>query len=145
MHLKDPTPLGLRELRLGAVERLVNKPDIRAEILGHIDEEAPDVFEPFAEITVTGATQTGLRIHIKAGGAFAGTHGGGTVKLERPAGRRLGPDFYRDVLRARDEAETNGQHVLRTLQEATGAPRETVRRWLKEARKLETDSKGKRG
>ena len=140
LHLPDPTPIGLRELRLGAVEQLINLPDVRAAILERMDEDAPDVFEPFSGITiVTGATR-GLagRVCIKTGAGVAGTHASGSVELERPTTRKGFDDqFYRQVLQARDTAIRNGEPVLRALQEASGAPHDTVARWLKEARRRE--------
>jgi hypothetical protein len=127
LHLREPTPVGLRELRLGAIERLVNSTEIRAAVFERMDDEAPDVFGAFAGITVTGKARLEARVTIRTSG----------VVLERPTGRKLGDDFYREVLRAYDEATRKGLPVMRTLVEASGAPRNTVARWLKEARRRE--------
>ena len=138
LHLREPNPVGLRELRLGAIERALNVDDVRAAILEHIDDEAPDVFDVFAKITVTGGTSgTAARLHIKTGGATVRPRGSGVVELKRPANRELDDDFYREVLRAYDEAAEVGLPIMRTLADASGKPRNTVARWLKEARRRE--------
>jgi hypothetical protein len=130
--------VGLRELRLGAIERALNVEDTRAAVLERIGEEAPDVFAAFANITVTRATRgVTARTYIKSGGATARPRGAGAVELKRPATRELDDSFYREVLRAYDEAADVGLPIMRTLAEASGAPRNTVARWLKEARRRE--------
>lgn len=127
LHLRDPSPVGLRELRLGAIERYVNLSNVRAEILERMDEAAPDVFEAFAGITVKGSVRMGVRVQ-------ASTRG---VTLDRPGRKGFDDDFYRRVLRAHDDATEAGLPVLRTLSDASGAPQNTVARWLKEARRRE--------
>ena len=123
LHFPDPTPATLRELRLGTVEKFVNTPGVREELLARMDEDAPDALAAFA------------RVHVRAGTGAVGTIAAGAVTLERPA--RLDDDFYMRVLRARDHATGRGEPILRTLMDASGAPRNTVARWLKEAKRRE--------
>lgn len=115
LHVRDPSPVGLRELRLGAIERLVTHPDRRAEILKHIDEESPDVFDAFPG-----------EESLRTGPAVLG-------RVERPL--RLDGAFFRQFAAAYWEAVEAMRPVLPMLSERYGAPPDTVNRWLKQARR----------
>lgn len=59
----------------------------------------------------------------------------GPVKLERPATRRLTPEFYRAVARAYTHAVKAGRNPRKALAEASDTPADTVARWIREARR----------
>lgn len=126
LHVEGPTPVGLRELRLGAIERLVTHPDRRAEILERLDEPSPDVFASFGSV------------YIKSGTATIGRG-----RLERP--RRLDAEFFRQLAAEHKNAVEAMLPVLPTLSARYGAPPDTVARWLKQARRsgyIETRRRG---
>lgn len=58
-------------------------------------------------------------------------------KLKRPAGKRLGDDFYKDVARAYRDAVWRGLNPRKTIAADTGAADATVAAWIMEARKPE--------
>lgn len=116
LHVQEPTPVGLRELRLGAIERLVTHPDMRAEILKRIDEQSPDVFEVFPG-----------RVHLKRGTASMGG------PPQRP--RRLDEAFFLQLAAEHKAAVEAMRPIVPTLSERYGAPPDTVSRWLKQARR----------
>ena len=125
LHLQNPTPVGLRELRLGAVEKLVNLPHVRDVVLLQMGDEPPaDVFGSW---TIRGE----VRIRPRSG------------KLERP-GRKINDEFLRRVIAERDAAIERGDPIINALAESSGAPRDTVARWLKAARRLELADRGGR-
>jgi hypothetical protein len=59
----------------------------------------------------------------------------GPLKLTRPAKRRLPDEFYYDVSIAYTDAVEAGLNPRKTLAADSGAPADTVARWVGEARK----------
>jgi hypothetical protein len=57
-------------------------------------------------------------------------------RLERPAGRRLGPEFYQQVAEVYQDAVSRGLSPRKRMQEDTDAAQDTVASWIKRARKL---------
>ena len=77
---------------------------------------------------MTSPARTGGHVYTQTGGGVAGAHAGGTVKLKRPATRKLDDSFYRAFLRAYDEAAESRAAVHAHAGRASGAPRNTVAR-----------------
>ena len=59
---------------------------------------------------------------------------GPRVRLERPPGKRLGDDFYRQVAAAYLDAVSRGLKPRKALQKDTDAAQDTVAGWIKRAR-----------
>jgi hypothetical protein len=61
---------------------------------------------------------------------------GPLVRLERPPGRRLDADFYKQVAAVYRDAIARGSSPRKRIQEDTGAAQDTAASWIKRARKL---------
>jgi hypothetical protein len=55
-------------------------------------------------------------------------------RLKRPTARRLDDTFFKNVARAYTDAAGRGLNPRQTIHEDTGAPVDTVARWIREAR-----------
>jgi hypothetical protein len=60
---------------------------------------------------------------------------GPLVRIERPEGRRLGPDFYRQVAAVYLDAVERGLSPRERLMDDTRAKQDTVASWIKRARR----------
>lgn len=124
LRLDNPSQEVLRAIPLGRIEHAVNASDRRGHaVAGHV------VFG--LAVGYENPSPPDLREHFKDKRRLIVS----PVKLERPATRRLGDDFYRDVARAYRAAVATGRNPRKALAEASETPADTVARWITETRR----------
>jgi hypothetical protein len=119
LWLPDPSPGLLRALPLNRIVHAVNASDESGQIAfglaaGHKNPSPADLPAHFKD----------KRRRVVQ-----------RYRLEKPATRRLPPDFYQRVARAYRGAVEAGRNPRKTLAEDSGAPADTVARWILEARR----------
>ena len=116
-YFPEPTAEWLRSFPLGRVEIAVNASPVLAKSIAES--------EPAETLDVPAM--------------FRGRPRGGMLldrpRLERPAGKRLGGDFFQRVAEAYQGALADGLNPRQTLARDSGSAPDTVARWVKEARR----------
>jgi len=117
LHVTEPWVHLHRELPLGRIENAVNaNADLCLELHQHIDlDPGPNLAQHFQ---MKAAIQKGIR-----------------YRLERPASRRLGDEFFSLVAKAYTDAVAWGLNPRKTLATDSNTPADTVARWIREARR----------
>ena len=130
LRVTEPWVRRHRELPLSRVENAANADwNVRGLILADMGKRTRT---PLAESFATKAQISGRRVEPR-------------YRLERPARRRLGDDFYAAVARAYTEAVAEGLNPRKTLADDSGTPADTVARWIVQARRRGHLSPGEPG
>ena len=119
LHVTEPWVYLHRELPLGRIENAVNASfDARFELHENIDKDPGVDLAQFFQ----------MKTAIKKGMSPR-------YRLERPASRRLGDDFYRQVAEAYTDAIAFGLNPRKTLATDSDTPADTVARWIRQSRR----------
>ena len=127
------TAEALHNVRLGAIEEILNQPHVRDGRLGVLakleDESAFDT-SPAQKLLLRAARSRKLAKDIDA----VTSHFEARPKLSKPAGRNYGDSFYRQVADAFRHAQWRGAATAPAIADEAGVPNSTALRWIREAR-----------
>lgn len=108
IYMRDPTAEKLRDVPVARIEAAVSA---HTDIHEWLDEANPPAIKP-------GRRERAAKRR----------------RLQRPAGRKLSPEFFKQVADAYQDAVANGLPPTRTLAQDSDTPPGTVNRWIATAR-----------
>lgn len=120
------TAEGLRTIRLGKIEDMLNLPEERAEIAARLEEEA-DPREIFATRSTVYRPVKGPRLIRKPAPP--------ATTLSVPDGRGYSDAFYEQVADVYRRAFRQDRPPVEAVRSEANVPRSTAARWVKEARR----------
>ncbi len=129
-------PTDIRDLVLGKIESMLNTPGYAGAVLGSLRRSSGPDFSPVTD------WKTAFR---KAADLAVVGEEEGSLRIEVPAERVHSDEFYLTVARTFARALQRSKRPAVDIANASGVPRTTVHRWLKEARRRGVLAPARRG
>ena len=127
------TAEALHNVRLGAIEGILNQPyirDGRLGVLAKLEDESAFDTKAARKLLLRAASSRKLAKDVDA----VTSHFEARPKLSKPAGRNYGDSFYRQVADAFRHAQWRGAATAPAIADEAGVPNSTALRWIREAR-----------